>query len=77
MIAQVTESVLEDARLWQNRPLDAIYPIVWLDGIVVKVQQNKQVLNKSLHVVLGVTHRGAKEVLGLWLAATEGDKFWL
>lgn len=77
LIAQVTDAVLDEARAWQNRPLDAIYPIVWLDGIVVKVQQNKQVINKSAHVVLGVNLRGEKEVLGLWLAENEGAKFWL
>lgn len=77
LIAQVTDTVLEEARLWQTRPLEAIYPIVWLDGIVVKVQQNKQVMNKSAHVVLGVNLRGEKEVLGLWLAENEGAKFWL
>ena len=77
LIAQVTDAVLDEARAWQNRPLDAIYPIVWLDGIVVKVRQNKQVINKSAHVVLGVNLRGEKEVLGLWLAENEGAKFWL
>ena len=77
LIAQVTDAVLEEARAWQTRPLDAIYPIVWLDGIVVKVQQHKQVINKSAHVVLGVNLRGEKEVLGLWLAESEGAKFWL
>lgn len=77
LIAQVTDAVLEEARLWQTRPLEAIYPIVWLDGIVVKVQQNKQVTNKSAHVVLGVNLHGEKEVLGLWLAENEGAKFWL
>lgn len=77
LIAQVTEAVLDEARAWQARPLEAIYPIVWLDGIVVKVQQNKQVINKSAHVVLGVNLRGEKEVLGLWLAENEGAKFWL
>jgi putative transposase len=65
LIAQVTDAVLDEARTWQTRPLEAIYPIVWLDGIVVKVQQNKQVINKSAHVVLGVNLRGEKEVLGL------------
>ncbi|OWB20550.1 IS256 family transposase, partial [Xanthomonas oryzae pv. oryzicola] len=55
----------------------AIYPIVWLDGIVVKVQHNKQVINKAAHVVLGVNLRGEKEVLGLWLAEHEGAKYWL
>jgi putative transposase len=77
LIAQVTDAVLDQARAWQTRPLEAIYPIVWLDGIVVKVQQHKQVLNKSAHVVLGVNLRGEKEVLGLWLAENEGAKFWL
>ena len=77
LIAQVTDAVLEEARVWQTRPLESIYPIVWLDGIVVKVQQNKQVINKSAHVVLGVNLRGEKEVLGLWLAENEGAKFWL
>lgn len=77
LIAQVTDAVLEEARAWQTRPLESIYPIVWLDGIVVKVQQNKQVVNKSAHVVLGVNLRGEKEVLGLWLAENEGAKFWL
>ncbi|AKK65974.1 transposase [Xanthomonas oryzae pv. oryzicola] len=77
LIAQVTDAVLDEARAWQNRPLEAIYPIMWLDGIVVKVQQNKQVINKSAHVVLGVNLRGEKEVLWLWLAENEGAKFWL
>lgn len=77
LIAQVTDAVLDEAKAWQTRPLEAIYPIVWLDGIVVKVQHNKQVINKSAHVVLGVNLRGEKEVLGLWLAENEGAKFWL
>jgi transposase-like protein len=77
LIAQITDAVLDEARAWQSRPLDAIYPIVWLDGIVVKVQANKQVINKSAHVVLGVNLQGEKEVLGLWLAENEGAKFWL
>ena len=77
VISQVTEVVLDEARAWQNRPLEAIYPIVWLDGLVVKVRQNKQVINKSVHVVLGVNLQGQKEVLGLWLAENEGAKFWL
>lgn len=77
LISQVTEAVLDEARQWQTRPLEAIYPIVWLDGMVVKVRHNKQVINKSAHVVLGVNLRGEKEVLGLWLAETEGAKFWL
>jgi len=77
IIAQVTDGVLEEIRAWQSRPLEAIYPIVWLDGIIVKVHQSKQVINKSVHVVLGVNLRGEKEVLGLWIAENEGAKFWL
>ncbi len=76
VIAQVTDGVLDEVRAWQERPLDAIYPVLWLDGIVLKVRQGKQVLNKSAHVVLGLNLRGEKEVLGVWLAETEGAKFW-
>ncbi len=77
VISEVTEAVLDEARLWQNRPLEAIYPIVWLDGIVIKVLYDKQVMNRTAHVVLGVNLRGEKEVLGLWIAENEGAKFWL
>lgn len=77
VISQVTESVLDEVRAWQNRPLDAVYPILWLDGLTVKIHHGKQVVNKSAHVVLGVNLRGEKEVLGLWIAETEGAKFWL
>ncbi len=69
--------MLDDVRAWQNRPLDAIYPIVSLDGIAVKVHHRKQVVNKSAHVVPGVNLEGEKEVLGLWLAENTGAKFWL
>jgi transposase-like protein len=77
VISQVTDAILDDVRTWQNRPLEAIYPIVWLDGIIIKVHQGKQVINKAVHVVLGVNLRGEKEVLGLWIAENEGAKFWL
>lgn len=77
VIAQVTEAVLDEARIWQSRPLEAIYPIVWMDGIVIKVQQDKQVINKAAHIILGINLRGEKEVLGLWIAENEGAKFWL
>ena len=77
VISEVTEAVLDEAKRWQSRPLDAIYPIVWLDGIVVKVCFDKQVMNRSVHVMLGVNLKGQKEVLGLWIAEHEGAKFWL
>ena len=77
LISKVTESVIDRVIEWQNRPLDAIYPIVYLDCIVVKIRQNKRVINKSIYLALGVNLDGNKEVLGLWLAETEGAKFWL
>ena len=77
LISEVTEAVQGEAKAWQSRVLDNIYPIVWLDGIIVKVQQDKQVINKAAHVVLAVNLRGEKDVLGIWLAENEGAKFWL
>ncbi len=77
VISQVTESVHEKVIEWQNRPLEAIYPIVYLDCIVVKVRQDKQVINKSIYLVLGINMHGRKELLGLWMSENEGAKFWL
>lgn len=77
LVTQVTDPVLGEARLWQTRPPEAIYPIVWLDRIVVKVQQNDQVITKSAHMVLSVNLRGDKKVRGLWLGENEGSEFWL
>lgn len=76
VVSQVTDAVLDEVRAWQERPLDAIYPVLWLDGLVLKVRHGKQVVNKSAHIVLGLNLRGEKEVLGLWLAESEGAKFW-
>ena len=77
IISQVTDAVLDEVHAWQNRPLDPVYPLLWLDGIVVKVHQGKQVINKAVHVVLGVNPHGQKEVLGLWITENEGAKYWL
>lgn len=62
---------------WQNRPLDPIYPIVYMDCIVVKVKDNQRVINKAIFVALGINMQGNKELLGLWMAENEGAKFWL
>ena len=62
---------------WQNRPLDAVYPIVYLDCIVLKVRQDSRVINKSVFLALGINIEGQKELLGMWLAENEGAKFWL
>ena len=77
LISKVTNAVIEQVIEWQSRPLDAIYPIVYLDCIVVKVRQDKQVINKSIYLALGVNIEGHKDLLGMWLSENEGAKFWL
>jgi len=77
LISKVTDAVLEQVIEWQSRPLEAVYPIVYLDCIVVKVRQDKQVLNKAIYLALGVNRLGHKELLGMWLSENEGAKFWL
>jgi len=77
LISSVTDSVLEEVKAWQNRPLDAIYPIVFLDALRVKIRDNGHFLNKAVYMALGVNLDGNKEVLGLWIAKEEGAKFWL
>jgi putative transposase len=77
LISKVTEAVMDQVTEWQNRPLDALYPIVYLDCIVTKVRQNKQVIKKSIYLALGIDLEGKKQLLGLWIAETEGAKFWL
>ncbi len=77
LVSKVTNAVMEQVIEWQNRPLDAIYPILYLDCIVLKVRPDKRVINTSVYLALGVTLEGHKELLGLWIAETEGAKFWL
>ncbi|ENU9172556.1 IS256 family transposase, partial [Salmonella enterica] len=77
LISKVTDAVMEQVIEWQNRPLDAIYPIVYLDCIVLKVRQDSRVINKSVFLALGINIEGQKELLGMWLAENEGAKFWL
>ena len=77
LISKVTDRVLDTVTEWQSRPVDAVYPIVYLDCIVLKIRQNKRVINKSMYLALGINMEGQKELLGLWLAETEGAKFWL
>lgn len=77
LVSKVTNAVLEQVVEWQSRPLDPVYPIVYLDCIVLKVRQDKQVINKSIFLALGVNVEGHKELLGMWIAENEGAKFWL
>jgi len=76
-ISKVTDAVIEQVTEWQSRELNAVYPIVYLDCIVLKIRQDKQVINKSVYLALGVDMEGHKELLGMWLSENEGAKFWL
>lgn len=77
LISKVTEAVIEEVVAWQARPLDEIYPILYLDCIVVKCHQDKRVINKAVYVALGINCEGRKELIGLWISENEGSKFWL
>lgn len=77
LISEVTEAVYEEVRQWQNRPLDALYPIVYLDALMVKMRHEGRVTNRAVHVAIAINLEGEKEVLGLWTTANEGAKFWL
>jgi putative transposase len=77
LVSAVTDAVLEEVAEWQNRPLEALYPLVFLDALRVKVRDEGTVRNKAVYVALGVRPDGTKEVLGLWIEHTEGAKFWL
>jgi putative transposase len=77
LVSAVTDAVLDEVAEWQNRPLEALYPLVFLDALRVKVRDEGTVRNKAVYVALGVRADGTKEVLGLWIEQTEGAKFWL
>jgi putative transposase len=77
LISSVTDAVIEEVKTWQNRQLEAIYPIMYLDAIQFKVRDGGHVRNKAIYLAIGITSGGIKEVLGLWIAQTEGAKFWL
>src|SRR3954470_17437597 len=77
LISTVTDAVLDEVRAWQSRPLDAVYPILYLDALQVKVKSQGRVSNKAIYLAFGVNLQGLKEVLGMWAADTEGAKFWM
>lgn len=77
LISRITDSVIEQVVEWQSRPLDSVYPIVYLDCIVLKIRQDKRVINKAVYLALGVNMEGQKELLGMWMSENEGAKFWL
>ena len=77
LISNVTDEVMDAVKSWQSRPLDNVYPIVYLDALVIKIQQDKRVINKAFYLALGVNTTGQKELLGIWISENEGAKFWL
>ncbi len=77
LISTVTDSVMDEVKQWQSRPLDAVYPVIYLDCIHVKVRDAGSVRAKAIYLAVGINMEGHKEILGLWIAQTEGAKFWL
>ena len=77
LISNVTNAVMDDVRAWQSRPLSSLYPILYFDALFIKSRQEGPVKNKAVYLALGINLEGEKELLGLWLAETEGSKFWL
>lgn len=76
-ISRITDQISNDIVAWQNRPLDSVYLIVWMDGIVFKVRENSKVINKTIYLAVGLKKDGKKEVLGLWLGKNESAAFWM
>lgn len=77
LISNVTDAVLDEVKEWQNRPLDPVYPVLYLDALFLKIKDQGGVRNKAVYLALGINMRGEKELLGLWLSQSEGAKFWL
>jgi putative transposase len=77
LISHVTDAVKEEVTAWQNRPIDAVYPILYLDALYVKIRDAGHIQNRAIYVAIGVNLQGRKEVLGLWMGQAEGAKFWL
>ena len=77
LISQVTDAVMDDARAWQQRPLEDVYPVLFLDAFVVKIREGGSVQRRACYLALGVSMDGNRDVLGMWFQATEGAKFWM
>lgn len=77
LISTVTDAVIDEVRAWQSRPLEALYPIVYFDALMVKIRDGAHIINKAIYLAIGLTREGQKEALGLWISPTEGAKFWM
>ena len=76
-ISRITDRITQDVIAWQNRPLDAVYTVVWMDGIVFKVRENSRVVEKTIYIAIGMNIEGKKEILGIWLGKNEAASFWM
>jgi len=76
LISNVTNEVIDEVKAWQSRPLDKIYPIVYLDALMIKINEDKRVINKAFYLAVGINLTGQKELLGIWVSQNEGAKFW-
>jgi putative transposase len=76
-VSNITERIMESAREWQQRPLEPVYFAVWMDGITIKIREDKKVINKCVYIVIGLKPDGRKEVLGFWIEKTETAAFWM
>lgn len=76
-VSNITHSIIENIKLWQQRPLEEVYFVVWMDGIVIKVRHNGRVIGKTIYLIIGLKKDGLKEVLGMWISETESASFWM
>jgi transposase-like protein len=76
-VSIITSSMMESSKEWQNRPLEEVYFVVWMDGISTKIRHNGKVVNKTVYLVIGLTQEGKKQVLGMWISETESASFWM
>jgi len=77
MVSKITEKIIPEIREWQNRPLEKIYPFIFMDAIHYKIKDEGKIVNKAAYVVLGINIEGYKDVLGIWIGESESSKFWL
>ena len=77
LISEVTDGVFEEVKGWQNRALEGLYPILYVDALYVKIRHEGRIENRAVYVAIGINLEGRKEVLGLWTSGNEGAKFWL
>ena len=77
MVSNITDQILPKIKEWQERPLDSVYPIVFIDAVHFSVRQEHTVVKKAAYIVLGVTENGEKDILGIWIGENESAKFWL